>query len=279
MVRTKRRIASKPVSLALPVAADDWVAAGGVDPETEQMAAQQNSIKQVIDPSALESQISTLLLDHINEREQDTRSLSSKHVESLSESIAVLGLIEPLVVDQSGTLLAGGHRLAAIRMLKRDRSQTYYQHFPDDWIPIRKLSFKVEEDPDLALQIEIAENEQRRDYTATEIRAIADRLRRSGYAQLKGRPRQGQKALMPALAVVVGKHLRTIQRYLTDELENNSLQKSTTSVVLLQQSLSKLKKWQQTPHKTQQEQNLDKDLSELIQKIENVLATTNRKLN
>jgi ParB family chromosome partitioning protein len=274
MVRTKRRIASKPVSLALPVAADHWVAAGGVDPEMEQRAAQQNSIKQVIDPSALESQISTLLLDHINEREQDTRSLSSKHVESLSESIAVLGLIEPLVVDQSGNLLAGGHRLAAIRMLKRDRLQTYYQHFPDDCVPIRRLSFKVEEDPDLALQIEIAENEQRRDYTAMEIRAIADRLRRSGYAQLKGRPRQGQKALMPALAVVVGKHLRTIQRYLTDDLENDSPQKSTTSVVLLQQSLSKLKKWQQIPHETQQEQNLEKDLSELIQKIEDVLATT-----
>lgn len=274
MVRAKRRIASKPASIALPIAADQWVAAGGTDPEMEKVAAQQDSTAHLRDPLASQSQVSTLLLDHISERDQDTRSLSLKHVESLRESIAVLGLIEPLVVDQSGTLLAGGHRLAAIRLLRSDFFQIYQNHFPNDEIPIRRVLFKIEENPDLALQIEIAENEQRRDYTATEIRAIADRLRSSGYTQLKGRPKQGQKALMPALAVVVGKHLRTIQRYLTNSSENDTSQKSTTSVVLLQQSLSKLKKWQQIPHKTQQEKNVEKDLLKLIQKIEDVLAST-----
>jgi len=60
-----------------------------------------------------------LLLDAIKPRSQDTRPLNEAHVESLAESIAVLGLIEPLVTDQSGRLLAGGHRLAAIALLDR----------------------------------------------------------------------------------------------------------------------------------------------------------------
>jgi ParB family chromosome partitioning protein len=55
------------------------------------------------------------------------------------------------------------------------------------------LPFNADEDPELALQIEVAENEQRRDYTSAEVRAIADRLRESGYVDVKGRPKKGKK--------------------------------------------------------------------------------------
>jgi ParB family transcriptional regulator, chromosome partitioning protein len=264
MVKTKRRIASRPVSQALPIAADQWVAEGGLDPEVD--------LPPRASGQSVESQNASLLLSQIQQREQDTRALNPKHVEALVESIAVLGLIEPLVVDQSGTLVAGGHRLAALRRLQSDRPQNFRQHFPDGSIPIRMLLFKVEDDPELALQIEVAENEQRRDYTPGEIRAIADRLRGAGYTELKGRPKQGQRALMPALSVVVGKHIRTVQRYLSDEPQNEKLEKSTTSVVLLQQALMKLKKWQQIEHGTQKEQELETVLLNLVQKIEDVLS-------
>jgi ParB family transcriptional regulator, chromosome partitioning protein len=264
MVKTKRRIASRPVSQSLPVAADQWVAEGGLDPEVE--------LPPQIQGRSIESQNSSLPLSQIQQRDQDTRSLNPKHVEALVESIAVLGLIEPLVVDQSGTLVAGGHRLAALRRLQTDRPQDYHQHFPNDTVPIRMLLFKVEDDPELALQIEVAENEQRRDYTPSEIRAIADRLRGAGYTELKGRPKQGQRALMPALSVVVGKHIRTVQRYLSDEPESGKPEKSTTSVVLLQQALVKLKKWQQVEHGTQKERELEPVLLSLMQKIEDVLV-------
>ena len=65
------------------------------------------------------------------------------------------------------------------------------------------MAIDADLEPDLALQIEVAENEQRRDYTPTEVKAIAERLKASGYTEVQGRPKKGQKPLMPALAVVV----------------------------------------------------------------------------
>jgi len=229
------------------------------------VAQQRQGLIQPIKP-----QEGTMHLEQISEREQDTRSLNPKHVESLADSISVLGLIEPLVLDKRGKLLAGGHRLAAIKLLKQERLENYLQHFPNDFIPSRILDFEAEQSPDLALQIEIAENEQRKDYTSAEVKAIAARLRAAGYVHLKGRPKDGQKALMPALAVVVGKHLRTVQRYLNEEQECTQ-NKSTTSVVLLKQALPKLKQWLQNEHDTSKEKSLAKQLAITIKLIEEVL--------
>lgn len=140
----------------------------------------------------LKLQDSTVSLEQIKDREQDTRPLNPKHVESLAESIAVLGLIEPLVIDNQFRLLAGGHRLAAIRLLKEQQVDKYLYQFPDNRIPIRMLPFDAESDPDLALQVEIAENEQRRDYTPNEVKVIADRLRTAGFIDVKEAPKKGQ---------------------------------------------------------------------------------------
>ena len=219
----------------------------------------------------LKPQESTILLEEIKGRSQDTRPLNPKHVESLAESIAVLGLIEPLVLDNLGRLLAGGHRLEAIRLLKEQQVDNYQLLFPGSRIPIRTLPFDAELDPDLALQVEVAENEQRRDYTPNEVRAIAQRLRTAGYIDLKGRPKKGQKALMPALAVVVGKHLRTVQRYLNPEPDSEQ-EKSTTGVVLLKQALTKLKQWQILEPKTLKEKALVEHLPDIINRIEDVLS-------
>lgn len=219
----------------------------------------------------LKPQESTIVLEEIKLRSQDTRPLNPKHVESLAESIAVLGLIEPLVLDNQGRLLAGGHRLEAIKMLKEQQVENYHKHFLNNLVPIRTLPFDAESEPELALQVEIAENEQRRDYTPIEVREIAERLRSAGYIALKGRPKQGQKALMPALAVVVGKHLRTVQRYLNPDLDNNQ-DKSTTGVVLLKQALTKLKQWQQIEPKTSKEKALASKLPSLLNLLEDVLS-------
>jgi ParB family transcriptional regulator, chromosome partitioning protein len=219
----------------------------------------------------LKLQDSTILLEQIKDREQDTRPLNPKHIESLAESIAVLGLIEPLVLDNKARLLAGGHRLAAMRLLKEQQINKYLEQFPDNRVPIRVLPFDVEEDPGLALQVEIAENEQRKDYTPNEVKAIAERLRTAGFIDVKGRPKKGQKPLMPALAVVVGKNLRTVQRYFESN-QDTEPEKSTTPVVLLKQALTKLKQWQQIEPKTSQEKALAKRLPEIMNLIEGVLS-------
>ena len=165
---------------------------------------------------------SFMLLDEIKLREADTRNLRQEHVEALAESIAVLGLLEPLVVDRNGRLLAGAHRLAAIHLIQESKPDKFAEHFGIGQIPIRKLDFDATQEPEKAFQVEVAENEHRRDYTTDEVRAIAERLKTAGYSELKGRPKAGQKALKPALAVIIGKSSRQVQRYLNPNTGNQN---------------------------------------------------------
>lgn len=158
-----------------------------------------------------------LSLDSLTSRTESTREIRKQHVAQLAESIAVLGLLEPLVVDRRGTVLAGRHRLAAIRWLQQEDPSAFEQHFPEARVPVRVIDIDAEEDLEMALQIEVTENEKRRDYTAKEIREIATRLRSAGYVDKEGRPAKGEKALRPALAVICGKSLRMIRRYLNED--------------------------------------------------------------
>lgn len=159
---------------------------------------------------------SLLPLDAIQDRPQDTRPLNPKHVAALAESIVAVGLIEPLAVDQDGVLLAGGHRLAAIRSLAESDTQDYSRLFAAG-VPVHRLPFKASEEPARALEVEVAENEKRRDYTPAEVRELADRLRQAGYTDRPGRPKAGEKAIGPALELIIGKHLRTVRGYLAGD--------------------------------------------------------------
>ena len=218
-------------------------------------------------------QESSLQLTAIKDRAISTRQLQLEHVEALAESIAVIGLIEPLAVDEKGKLLAGGHRLAAIRHLKEANPEAYGQKFEGDRIPVRVMPFDAETAPDLALQVEIAENEQRRDYTPAEVRALAERLKAAGYIERKGRPAKGEKPLLPALEVIVGKSMRTLQRYIQDEKANR---KNTTDVVfpakkLLRQAAIALNQWQQVKEEepvTPKEKSLLQQLPELLELLQ-----------
>lgn len=164
----------------------------------------------------------TIVLDRIQERKADTREVNPDHVAALTESISVLGLLEPLVVDVRARLIAGNHRLIALRHLREEDKDTFLEHFPGEEIPVRMMQFDAAEESDRALQCEVAENEQRRDYTPTEVKALAERLKSAGYSYGKGRPSQGSKPILPALETIVGKSARTIQRYMKDELEENT---------------------------------------------------------
>lgn len=159
---------------------------------------------------------SILALDAVLPRESSTRPLNPEHVAALAESIGALGLIEPIVVDTRQRLLAGGHRIEAIGHL-RDHDPELYEQWFADGVPVRVMDFDAEVDPTLALQIEIAENEHRRDYTASEARALAMRLRENGYSDTVGRPKKGDKALGPAMRIIIGKSSKTIRRMLEGE--------------------------------------------------------------
>jgi ParB family chromosome partitioning protein len=182
-----------------------------------------------------------LPLAHIQTRKEDTRPLRPDHVVELAESIAALGLIEPLVVDSTGILLAGGHRLAAIQSLKETNPELYDEQFPDDLIQVHMLQFEADKEPERALQVELAENEKRVNYTRDQIERLAERLKALNYRNIRGRPKEGEKALGPALAVAIGVSTRYVRKVLSEQGQESKNEENRNSVPIFQR-LKLLKK-------------------------------------
>ena len=230
---------------------------------------------EVKKPAPEASALSTLPLDRIQLRETNTRELQQQHVAALAESIAVLGLLEPLVVDQGGRLLAGGHRLAAIKLLKDFNRTAYDNHFPGELVPVRTMEFDAVKDAERAWAIEIAENEQRRDYTPAEVRVLAERLRDAGYVDRRGRPAQGERPLRPQLEVIVGKSIRQLYRYLNEGEKLNRtdvrFNKNSDVKLHLEQAKTALEQWSNAPESKQQTKaasRLAKQLPQFLELLE-----------
>ncbi|MBD2655520.1 MULTISPECIES: ParB/RepB/Spo0J family partition protein [Synechocystis] len=163
--------------------------------------------------------IKLLALEQILDRPGgDTRLLKQKHVDDLAESISFIGLITPLAVDSQNHLLAGAHRRAALQKIEEEDPNLYKELFPAG-VPVKVFDFEASENSLEALQIEIEENSQRRNFTPTEIKKAAQRLEEAGYKSLKGRPRKGQKSLKRELAKVFGLSEDRIQRLLNDSVQ------------------------------------------------------------
>lgn len=172
----------------------------------EEILQRQEKTKAVVD------------LDKITDRPTgDTRKLKPRHIDALAESIAVLGLITPLTVDRHYRLLAGGHRRAALQKLAAENPDRYAELFPEG-IPVHVCDIDAEVNTIDALQIEVEENTQRRNYTNEEIVAAAQKLKEVGYETLTGRPSKGQKSLNRELMSV----FRLSRRRITNILNESS---------------------------------------------------------
>lgn len=157
-----------------------------------------------------------LLFEDILDRPSgDARPLNEHHVEELAESILVIGLITPLTVDRHGHLLAGGHRRAALHKIKLEYPEKYQVLFPEG-IPVRVFDLDASVDAIDALQIEVEENTQRRNFTTTEIKEAALKLEDAGYKRLRGRPKANEKSLKRELAKVFRLSEDRIQKILND---------------------------------------------------------------
>ena len=188
-----------------------------------------------------------LPLDKILLRESDTRPLNQGHIEALAQSIAVVGLIQPITVDIKGRLLAGGHRRAAIEYLKTNNIKAFDKWFSDG-IPVHCFDFNADTDAELALAIETSENEKRRDYTPSEVRELADRLVAAGYHHGKGQPKKGTNAVGPTLEIITGKSRRTIERYLSKSDKSNPTDDGLLrDMISTKRSLTKLLKRDDCP--------------------------------
>jgi ParB family transcriptional regulator, chromosome partitioning protein len=209
----------------------------------------------------------TLPLSQITDRpDGDTRALNQSHVEALSESIAAVGLIQPIAVDNKGHLLAGGHRRAAIYHLKESNPEAFNHHF-NIGVPIRRYDFDATQDAGMALAIEATENEKRRDYTPKEVKELADRLKAAGYQFQKGGQRKGAKGVAPTLALIVGKSQRTIERYLSQS-DNPT---NPTAVGFIQQSPATARSLRKLLDCKDIPEDVAKDTAKLLKKLELLL--------
>ena len=258
MVKRRKMIAKKPTIVP---AADDWVT-DGIDPDVEETSS------LVSPPSSTPS--SLMSLEDIKDRESETRQLNQKHVDSIVLSIEAIGLIEPLVVDKDGVLLAGGHRKEAIALLQQNNPTVFNQHFPNSLIPVRVMPFTVVDNPEWALDVEVSENEVRRDYSKQEVLDIAKRLREAGYKDTPGKPKKGEKRLKPAIQTIIGKSMRTVERYLASEKNetptNGGVRKNddiSDADKHLKRAIASLEKWKLVRGR----KNREKDLATKIDSI------------
>jgi len=118
-----------------------------------------------------------------------------------------------------------------------------------DRVPVRLMPFRAEADPAQALAVEVAENEKRRDYSRAEVRDLADRLRAAGYRATGGRPAAGERALGPALAVILGRSARQVRRLLDQETRTDVLVSDDRERRLALRALaSAVRRWESHRH-------------------------------
>lgn len=186
----------------------------------------------------------------------DTRSLDPRHILSLARSIAAVGLIQPIAIDTRGKLIAGGHRLAVWALLDVDDAEARRTAFlkglsgytptaehdpanpsepeamateigtldvsgwkdahPKSLVPVLVFDEDEAKKKNNALLREVAENEKRRGYTAADVKALAVRLERAGFEDIKGRPAEEQQSVRVELGRILGRSSRQIRRYLND---------------------------------------------------------------
>lgn len=176
-------------------------------------------------------------LEDILDRTTNIRGVSEIRAQKFATSIAVVGLIQPIAIDRHGRLLAGDHRRRALQILRevsgnRERLQQLLPDADADmaqkalsaWerlgldagVPVHRMDVDGEREPELAKAIELAENTNREDFTKEEVKKAWEQLRDAGYRDVVGRPKVGEKAMRPELALIFGKSLRTITSYLSE---------------------------------------------------------------
>lgn len=227
-------VASQPSPIEARFArADALVAAGqGSAPSSSPPAATTSS-----PPAPAQRNDQVVGLDEIEARQSDLRVLRPSHMKDLAASIATVGLIQPPAVDMKGRLLAGEHRRAALALLRavsgsveavaeewpdleaEDHARIaagWKAHGFDKGVPVRRMPFDAQEDRSRALAVEATENEKRTDFSKEEVREVVEKLKAAGFRATVGRPKTGEKALSPQLAIIFGKSQRQVFNYLAE---------------------------------------------------------------
>lgn len=189
-----------------------------------------------------------------------TRAVRPPKVVEFAESIAALGLLQPILLDARNRLLAGAHRHAALQLLAvvdaHERVELAVKMFSLDvsgkqtealldqirgldasafnrWfahgIPVLRSHVDSATDAASALAVEVAENEKRINYNRDEINGLYQRLLAAGFVDRSGRPRIGEKSAKIALQHILGRSLATVKRALDREISDRTTDSETSS--------------------------------------------------
>ena len=153
-----------------------------------------------------------MALDDIIERTNYTRDLCPEHVDMLAASIAAVGLEHPLVLLTNNHLVAGRHRLHALKTLRGQHPNVFAAQFPDGCVPVQVFDLGEDPDHEAVLALETTENAARKNYTYKEIARVITVLRAKGYTEKSGRPKAGERPVGPVLCRVFGLSPVTIAR-------------------------------------------------------------------
>jgi len=200
---------------------------------------------ELLEQVRMDTPTSERSLTTIHPHPNPTRTLDPRHLVDLARSIGALGLIHPLVIDVEDVVVAGSHRYAALKILATpppERVALLAALCPAAYpgtlkplnepvealavapgvvdfmrVPVRVLPLSMAKNPDDAWRAEVAENEQRRDYKPSEVKALAEKLRAQGYHHTRNKWAESEKRMLPVLVALVGKSERHVRRMLTTE--------------------------------------------------------------
>ena len=152
-------------------------------------------------------------LDHITEMSTYTRTLREDHIKELTDSIATIDLEVPLVLITGNQLVAGRHRLHALRRLKDTKPERYDELFPSG---VPAMLYDIGENPDTnaVLALELTENAMRRNLSPEERLRVLDNLRKQGHQLKRGRHKPDGSHLIPKLMEMLGVSKATVSRLL-----------------------------------------------------------------
>jgi hypothetical protein len=209
-----------------------------------------------------EGQKTLVALEEIRDRVKgNSREVNTRQAVERAVSIAEIGLLQNLVVDVNKVLVAGDHRRWALRLMKEVTGNVDYARkklvefqlpgfdgadkaanqrlkeaaelLAAGWsthgfaagIPVMVLSFDSAKESQRALIVEIAENKQRSDPSARDVKQARKRLLEEGFIDSGGgRPKTGAVPLWPMLERMYVSDRRTLQKLLDspDDSEKGS---------------------------------------------------------
>lgn len=178
-------------------------------------------------------------IETIKPREVDIRPVSERRARQFAINIAVVGLIQPITIDANGIILAGEHRRRALQILQElsewpERLPDLLPDVGDDqraaeeclkaWrrfaydqgVPVHRMDVDSRVDLGRARAIEISENTMREPFSKEEARVGYQQLTAAGYTHVVGRPKKGEKPIGPQLAILFGKSMRTVGKYIAE---------------------------------------------------------------